>query len=208
MQKFKLVRRKPTSCEWEIDQTTLDQWRSEKRLLPDDEIFDYSTQRNSLAKRLYPELAPKQKSNTALVVSLVLGGLFLLIILGGSIAALVGVNLLNSLDEAKVQSTKVQMINVEKALQAYKQDHGSYPTTEQSVLILVHGSSGPNGNPPKIYLKELPKDGWDRYLLYYSPSKSGREMELVSLGRDGEWGGEGYDADIKLSDLSSPQTPK
>ena len=49
----------------------------------------------------------------------------------------------------------------------------------------------------------VPTDAWGNEFQYYSPGTSGdHEYEIVSLGRDGAEGGDGYDADIKSWDLS------
>jgi general secretion pathway protein G len=41
----------------------------------------------------------------------------------------------------------------------------------------------------------MPKDAWDNNFQYRSPGQHG-DFDLYSLGRDGEEGGEGPDADI------------
>ncbi len=117
----------------------------------------------------------------------------------GSIAALVTVNVLNYLDESKVETTKIQMKNVEGALEQYKRRHGSYPTTEQGLSALVEKPTTgkiPDDYPPDGYLKTLPKDGWGNDFLFYSPGIAGHRIEIVSHGGDGEEGGEEFDADI------------
>ena len=48
------------------------------------------------------------------------------------------------------------------------------------------------------YLKKLPIDPWGEPYLYFS---EGRQIEVYSLGSDRREGGEGVDADLKLSDL-------
>ena len=55
----------------------------------------------------------------------------------GSIAALVTVNVLDYLDESKVETTKIQIGNIEGALKQFKRRHGFYPSTEQGLSALV-----------------------------------------------------------------------
>ncbi|MCC7344559.1 MAG: type II secretion system major pseudopilin GspG [Deltaproteobacteria bacterium] len=117
----------------------------------------------------------------------------------GSIAALVTVNVLSYLDESKVETTKIQMKNVEGALDQYKRRHGSYPTTEQGLSALVEKPTVgkvPDNYPPDGYLKAVPKDGWGNDFIYASPGSAGHKIEIVSYGGDGQEGGEGFDADI------------
>ena len=49
------------------------------------------------------------------------------------------------------------------------------------------------------YLKSLPKDPWGNPYLYASPGADGRDYDIITYGRDGKPGGEGYDADISTA---------
>ena len=44
--------------------------------------------------------------------------------------------------------------------------------------------------------KEIPKDPWGHDYVYRFPGEHGDGPDIVSLGRDGQPGGEGFDADI------------
>ncbi len=117
----------------------------------------------------------------------------------GSIAALVTVNVLNYLDESKVETTKIQIRNVEGALDQYKRRHGGYPTSEQGLIALVEKPSTgkvPENYPPDGYLKAVPKDGWGNDFIFFSPGVAGHKIEIISRGADGTEGGEDFDADI------------
>lgn len=117
----------------------------------------------------------------------------------GSIAALVTVNVLDYLDESKVETTKIEIKNVEQALEQYKRKAGSYPTSEQGLQALVEKPTVgkiPENYPKGGFLKKVPKDAWGNDFIFTSPG-SGHDYEIISLGRDGQEGGEDYDADIK-----------
>ena len=127
----------------------------------------------------------------------------------GSIAALVTVNVLSYLDESKVETTKIQMKNIEGALDQYKRRHGGYPTTEQGLGALVEKPTTgkvPENYPPDGYLKALPKDGWGNDYSYASPGSAGHKIEIISLGGDGQEGGEGFDADITNFEVKEEKT--
>jgi general secretion pathway protein G len=114
----------------------------------------------------------------------------------GLIATVVTVNVMDSLDEAKVKTAKTQMKGFEDALEAYRRDNGSYPSTEQGLQALVERPSIgriPKRYPPKGYLKggQVPKDPFDCDYVYYSPGTQGHEYEIYS-----QEGGEDLDADI------------
>ena len=121
------------------------------------------------------------------------------------LAALVVPKILGRTDDARRTATKVQLRNIEQALQLYKLDTGAYPSTEQGLEALVHKPTV--GAIPKRwreggYLAKIPKDSWDHPFVYRSPGADGnREYELVSFGADGERGGEGNNADIESWNL-------
>jgi general secretion pathway protein G len=114
------------------------------------------------------------------------------------LAALVIPRIMGRTDDAKRTAAKVQIRNIEGALQLYKLDNGVYPSTEQGLKALVEKPSV--GVIPKKwklggYLPKLPEDSWQNPYKYLSPSQKG-DYEIISLGTDGEVGGEGINADI------------
>lgn len=126
--------------------------------------------------------------------------IMVVIVILAMLAALVGPKLLGRTDDAKVQTTRTQISNMETALKFYKLDNGVYPTTEQGLNALV--SKPTVGVIPKNYKeggylekKQVPKDGWGNDYLYVSPGEHG-DYDLFSYGADGAKGGEGKNADI------------
>ncbi len=82
-----------------------------------------------------------------------------------------------------------------KALALYRQDVGSFPSSEQGLTALV---AKPDGSERWMgpYLKdEVPLDPWGRAYEYKSPGEHG-EFDLASYGADGKPGGTGENADI------------
>jgi general secretion pathway protein G len=119
----------------------------------------------------------------------------------GLIATVVTVNVLDRLDEAKVETAKTQIKGFEDALEQYRRDSGMYPSTEQGLAALIEKPSIgriPKRYPPKGYLKgsKVPQDPFNCDFQYYSPGIQGHEYEIYSLGRDCQEGGEGIDADV------------
>ena len=118
------------------------------------------------------------------------------------LAALVVPRIMGRTDDAKRTAAKVQIRNIEGALQLYKLDNGIYPTTEQGLKALVEKPSV--GVVPKKwkiggYLPKLPEDPWGNPYKYVSPVQRADQKldyEVTSLGTDGEVGGEGVNADI------------
>jgi len=125
-----------------------------------------------------------------------------LAIIGGMLALVAG-NVIGNADEARIKTTKSQIKLIENALDLYKLDNFAYPTSEQGLEALI---SKPSGSPePKNwksggYLKggKLPQDAWGNDFLYFKESSS--DYEILSLGADGQEGGEEIDADISSKD--------
>jgi general secretion pathway protein G len=159
--------------------------------------------RGALASRLMPRACGGTSGFTFIEIMVVVAILAIL-------AALVVPRIMGRTDEAKRTAAKVQIRNIEGALQLYKLDNGVYPSTEQGLKALVEKPSV--GVIPKKwklggYLPKLPEDPWTNPYKYFSPSQSPiqssgqspglkAEYEIISLGTDGEVGGEGINADI------------
>jgi general secretion pathway protein G len=147
--------------------------------------------RGSLASRLTPRACGGADGFTFIEIMVVVAILAIL-------AALVVPRIMGRTDDAKRTAAKVQIRNIEGALQLYKLDNGVYPSTEQGLKALIEKPSV--GVIPKKwkfggYIPKLPEDPWANPYKYLSPSPKG-EYELISLGTDGEVGGEGINADI------------
>lgn len=131
--------------------------------------------------------------------------IMVVIVILALLAALVGPKIMGRTDDAKIQTTKTQIRNIESALKLYKLDNGVYPTTEQGLSSMV--TKPTVGIIPKNYKeggylesKQVPKDGWGNDFIYVSPGEHG-DYDLSSYGADGIKGGEGKNADINSWDL-------
>ncbi len=114
------------------------------------------------------------------------------------LAALVVPRVMGRTDEAKRTAAKVQIRNIEGALQLYKLDNGVYPTSEQGLKALVEKPTTgviPKKWKPDGYLAKVPEDPWGTPYKYTSPVPKG-DYEITSFGTDGEAGGDGKNADI------------
>jgi len=114
----------------------------------------------------------------------------------GLLISLAAPRILGRTDEARVTKAMADIKAVETALGMYKLDSGVYPTTEQGLQALVEPpTSGPEPRNWRAegYLERVPLDPWDREFLYAS---DGRTYVILSMGADGEEGGDGVDADL------------
>ena len=120
------------------------------------------------------------------------------VVILGILAALIVPKIMSRPDEARITAAKQDVATLAQALKLYKLDNLAYPTTDQGLQALV---ARPAAAPIPVnwktggYLERLPKDPWGRDYRYLNPGRHG-EIDIYSLGADGEPGGEGNDADI------------
>lgn len=113
------------------------------------------------------------------------------------LAGLVGPRVLGQLGGAKVKTAGVQIADIEKALELYKLDVGSFPSTPQGLDALAKQPAGVIGWAGPYLKGGVPSDPWGHpYRYSYA---TGASVEILSLGADGAPGGEGEAADIRNS---------
>ena len=120
------------------------------------------------------------------------------IVILGILAALIVPKVMSRPDEARIVAARQDIASLTQALKLYKLDNLSYPATEQGLQALAGKPTTqpiPQNWKPGGYVERLPKDPWGRDYLYLNPGKHG-EIDVYSLGADGEPGGEGGNADI------------
>ncbi|AWM59698.1 type II secretion system major pseudopilin GspG [Pseudomonas songnenensis] len=129
--------------------------------------------------------------------------IMVVVVILGILAALVVPQVMSRPDQAKVTVAKGDIKAIAAALDMYKLDNFTYPSTQQGLDALV---KKPSGTPqPKNwnrdgYLKRLPKDPWGNDYQYLSPGTQG-QFDLYSFGADGKPGGSELNADIGNWDL-------
>lgn len=111
-------------------------------------------------------------------------------------AALVGINIFRRADEAKVTAAKTQINTFMSALGLYKLDTGTYPPPVPGLNALRVKPDNINNWAGPYMAKDVPLDPWGREYLYKFPGEHGDEPDIISLGADGEPGGEGANADV------------
>jgi general secretion pathway protein G len=121
--------------------------------------------------------------------------LLVVIVIIGLLAGYVAPRYFSQVGKSEVQVAKAQIEAFGKALDQYRLDTRRYPTPEQGLAALVtKPADEPNWAGP--YLKKAPPtDPWGHAYVYRSPGQKA-EYDLLSLGRDGQPGGTGEDADI------------
>ena len=85
-----------------------------------------------------------------------------------------------------------------QALKLYRLDNQRYPSGDQGLAALVARPTVaplPPAWKAGGYLERLPRDPWGNPYQYLAPGVHG-EIDVFSLGADGQPGGSAYDADI------------
>nr|WP_314539745.1 type II secretion system major pseudopilin GspG [uncultured Massilia sp.] len=122
--------------------------------------------------------------------------LLVVIVIIGLLAAYVGPKYFSQLGKSEVTVARAQIDAFEKSLDTFRLDVGRYPTTEEGLnaLMAAPPTAAAKWNGP--YLKKgVPADPWGHAYQYRAPGTKA-EYEVLSLGKDGQPGGEGDNADI------------
>lgn len=102
-----------------------------------------------------------------------------------TLMAVLGIGVFRNWQWSKVQTTKLSMTRVGQEIEVYRIRKGHPPTTAEGLGGVMGGDN--------------PLDAWDRPFEYRSPGADGADYQLVSLGGDGQEGGEDWNEDIVWS---------
>jgi general secretion pathway protein G len=124
--------------------------------------------------------------------------IMVVVIIIGLMAAVITTTVMGRVDDARISKVKQDLHALEAALDLYKLDNITYPTTEQGLKALVTKPADANLTNWKAdgYVKRLSNDPWGEAYHYEYPGTHGGQYDLYSLGADKQVGGEKSDADI------------
>jgi general secretion pathway protein G len=141
-------------------------------------------------------VSPRRKTRPAFTLI----ELLVVIAIIAVLAAVVAPSVFRNVSDAKQAAARSQVELFATALNQYRLDNDTYPTTDQGLSALR--TMPTQGDPPRNwrgpYLSRVvPVDPWGRPYVYVSPgAENPQTYDLYSLGRDGKVGGDGEDADI------------
>ncbi|HON44155.1 MAG: type II secretion system major pseudopilin GspG [Planctomycetes bacterium] len=122
--------------------------------------------------------------------------IMVVIVIIGLLASVSTVSVIQFLDKGRVTTATSQMTEIVKALDLYRMQSGSYPSTSKGLKVLTESKSG------QPLMKEIPKDPWGNEYKYRSTG--GSKYTLTCYGSDGREGGTGIEEDIVMkSDAKS-----
>ena len=109
---------------------------------------------------------------------------------------MIGPTLFKKVQQAEETRVSQDIRTVVGALKFYRLDNYRYPTQSQGLEALVTVPAGAESKWNGPYLETLPKDPWGAPYQYQNPGTHGKEIEVYSLGADGQTGGEGSNQDL------------
>ncbi|HWP93680.1 MAG TPA: type II secretion system major pseudopilin GspG [Thermodesulfobacteriota bacterium] len=117
--------------------------------------------------------------------------IMVVLVIIAALAYVVGTNVIGRLDKARLETTKIQIKQLETALKQFKLDNAFYPETQQSLQALVTPPTV--GRIPNRYASEgylegstVPKDQWGNEFIYIGPDQTqDGSYEIISPGPDG-----------------------
>jgi general secretion pathway protein G len=141
------------------------------------------------------QIKPNQRAFTLIELMIV-------VVILGLLATVIMPRILDRPEQARRMKAKADIQSIQTALALFKTDTGRFPTTAEGLETLVN-DPGIRGYSPDGYLDKVPADPWGNTYLYLCPGLHGKDYDLLSLGKDGEEGGTGDEADIESWNLDA-----
>jgi general secretion pathway protein G len=121
--------------------------------------------------------------------------LLVVVLIIGILAGFVAPRYFSQVGKSEINVARAQLDALAKALDQYRIDTGRYPSAELGLEALVtRPANEPKWNGPYLR-KAVPLDPWGKPYVYRIPGEKA-EFDLISLGKDGQPGGTGENADI------------
>jgi len=122
--------------------------------------------------------------------------LLVVLVILGLLASLVGPRVLNQLGQSKSKTAMLQIEELSSALDVYRLEVGSYPSSDEGLTALIEQPGGVDQwNGPYLRKSTIRKDPGGNDYNYVSPGEHS-DFDLYSLGADNSEGGEGENKDV------------
>jgi general secretion pathway protein G len=146
--------------------------------IDNDEVELIETTELSTSEETVAAVARRQHRGMSLLEIMVV------ITLIGLVTAAVGVAVMGQLEDGQMKTARNQAFEIEKSLDIYKLQHGTYPSSAQGLGVLA---SPPKG---KAIMERVPKDPWGNDYIYMSPGQKNKKFDIISKGPDQQEGTE------------------
>jgi general secretion pathway protein G len=123
--------------------------------------------------------------------------LMVVIVVIAMVMALVGTNVMKRFSRAKAELAKPKIALVEQAINQFAVDVGRLPDDSEGLDVLVDNPGELEGWNGRYLKPSQLLDPWGRPLIYVAEGQvNPGSFDLISLGADGQEGGEGDNADV------------
>ncbi len=123
--------------------------------------------------------------------------IMVVVVILGILATLVVPTVIQNVEEARINKARSDISTIQSQMEMFKLHAFRYPSTDEGIEALVKPPNTPDARDrwKGPYLPKVPNDPWGRPYLYISPGTRAN-IDLYTLGADGQPGGEGENADI------------
>jgi general secretion pathway protein G len=121
--------------------------------------------------------------------------LLVVLVIIGLLVGYVAPRYFTQVGKSEVKVARAQIKALEDALDQYRLDVGRYPGPDQGLAALVTPPVGEARWQGPYLKKALPNDPWGNPYQYKIPGEHG-EVDIFTLGKDGQPGGEKEAADV------------
>lgn len=99
----------------------------------------------------------------------------------GMIAGIVSVSVFGAMKQARLNTAKTEISNLEHAVGMFQVRFSRFPTTQEGLAVLMNPPGDLDG-----FIEELPADPWGQAYTYSRPDPRGKKkFLLLSPGPDG-----------------------
>ena len=110
------------------------------------------------------------------------------VVILGILAAIVVPKIMDRPDQARIVKAKQDIRALESALNLYRLDQFSYPSTDEGIEALVNPPADSQASArwkTSGYLERIPMDPWNNPYQYLNPGVHG-VIDIYTLGKDGQ----------------------
>lgn len=123
------------------------------------------------------------------------------VVILGLLAATLATGFSGSFARGRRELARTAIAQIVAKLEIYNLERHAWPDNDVGLDAITDGNATPSD--PFYLSPDHLRDPWERPFVYVAPGPGGLPFEVVSLGADGQPGGEGEAADISSASLRS-----
>ena len=132
----------------------------------------------------------RRRASRGLARAFTLIELLLVLVILGTLAALVVPKFTKRPEQAKITAAHADIASIGLMLGVFEVDCGRYPSTEEGIRALIDQPQGLTGWHGPYLERGVPKDQWGNLYIYRYPGQHNvNGYDMYSFGPDGQEGG-------------------